>query len=327
MKKFIYPNCSKTFSKWIMNDPSYLYKFTKMGSPKAFDVTLNDGLKTLSLEEQYHFKMSDKKNLLETNIKKFNPFAISIGSLTSPKISPIMKDTTKFYNYAYNFYNKKDTIKPYFYINLYNQKQLDDVMGSNMFNNISLSTSLTDSFQYYSTRQTVVQKKKELSTIIYNLDLYCYNREIITVPYPQLKLYINCFSVCPIEGKLNNDYVIDEICNYYNYLKPDILCLKDNCALINKSDFEYIINKCVENGVNPSKIALHLRYISGYEQNTINIINSAIDNKITMFDVSSMTTSDYVKNTSYMCNINGPKNLTYSLFYKSIVDYIMNTNK
>ena len=328
MKKFVYPTCSKTFVKWMMNDPSYLYKYTKMGSPKAFDITLNDGLKGLSLEEQYLFSLNNKKDLLATNINKYNPFAFSLGSIASHKIVPIMKNVPQFYNYAYNFYNKKDFIKPYFYINLYNQKQLDDVIGSNMFNNISLSTSLTDSFQKYSTKQTVAQKKKEISNIVYNLDIYCYNREIITVPYPQIKLYINCFNMCPLEGKLNNDYVIDEICNYYTYIKPDILCLKDNCASINKMDFEYIIRKCVENGVNPSKLALHLRYINGHEENTSNIINCAINNKITMFDVSSIVTSDYIKNTSYMSNINSAKILTYSLFYKSIVDYIMtNTNK
>ena len=323
MKKFIYPTCSKTFINWMLDDPTYLYKFTKIGSPKAFDITLNDGLKSLSLEEQYQFKIDNKKDLLSNNMQQFNPFAFSLGSIASPKLVPIMKDTTKFYNFAYNFYNKKDFVKPYFYINMYNEKQIDNILGCNMIQNISLSTSLTDSFQYYSTKQTVAQKKKELANIIYNLDLYCYNREVITLPYPQIKLYINCFNMCPIEGKLNNDYIVNEICNYYAYIKPDILCLKDNCASLNKSNFEYIIDKCIKNGINPSKLGLHLRYIAGNEQNTIDIINSALDNKINIFDVSSMVTSDYIKNTSYMCNINAPKMLTYSLFYKSIVDYIL----
>jgi hypothetical protein len=154
--------------------------------------------------------------------------------------------------------------------------------------------------------------------------MYCYNREVITVPYPQIKLYINCFNTCPFEGKLDNDYVIDEICYYYTYIKPDILCLKDTCGSISKNDFEYIIDKCVQNGIPISKIALHLHVLNDSKENTIEIINKALDKNINIFDISSMKTGEYVKNSSFMSNINTPTNLTYELFYKTIVDYIIN---
>ena len=324
MKKFIYPTCSKTFKNWVNSNPKYLDKYANLGFPKLFDVTLKDGIQSLSLEEQYQFNINTKKDMLKSILQKDNPYAIEIGSLASPKLLPIMKDTLQFYNYAYNFYNKKDITKPYFFIYLYNEKQMDNLIGNNMFNNISLSTSLSDSFQYHSTRQTIFQKKKELSNIVYNLNMYCYNREVITLPYPQIKLYINCFNTCPFEGKLDVQYVIDEICYYYTYIKPDILCLKDNCGSISKTDFEYIIDKCVQNGIPIRKLALHLHILTGFEQNTIEIINKALDKNITIFDISSMKTGEYVKNSSFMSNINTPTNLTYELFYKTIVDYIIN---
>lgn len=324
MKKFIYPTCSKTFQKWVNTKPAYLEKYVHLGNPRLFDITLKDGLQSLSLEEQYQFNTNKKKEMLGQIIKKDNPFAIEIGSLASPKVLPIMKDTLQFYNYAYNHYNKTEISKPYFFIYLYNEKQMDTLIGINMFNNISLSTSLTDSFQYYSTRQNLLQKKKELNNIVYNLDLHCYNREIITIPYPQIKLYINCFNSCPFDGKLNNDYVVDEICKYYTYIKPDILCLKDTCGNISEADFEYVIDKCIKNGVNSSKIALHLHVLNNNEENTMSLINKAFDKKISMFDISSMKTGDYIKNTVYMSNINYPTNLTYELFYKTLVDNIIN---
>jgi hypothetical protein len=324
MKKFIYPTCSKTFKKWVISKPTYLEKYINLGKPRLFDITLKDGLQSLSLEEQYQFNTNKKKEILGNIIKKENPFAIEIGALASPKVLPIMKDVLPFYNYAYNYYNKTENIKPYFFIYLYNEKQFDTLLGINMFNNISLSTSLTDSFQYYSTRQYLSQKKKELYNIVYNLDLQCYNREIVTIPYPQIKLYINCFNSCPFDGKLNNDYVVDEICKYYTYIKPDVLCLKDTCGNISEADFEYIIDKCIQNGINSSKIALHLHVLNNNEQNTMNLINKAFDKKITMFDISSMKTDSYIKNTIYMSNINYPTNLTYELFYKTLVNNIKN---
>jgi hypothetical protein len=327
MKKFIYPTCSKTFRKWVNSKPVYLEKYSNLGKPKLFDITLKDGLQSLSLEEQYQFNINKKKEMLGNILKKEDPFAIELGSLASPKVLPIMKDTLQFYSYAYNHYNKSEIGKPYFFIYLYNEKQMDRLLGINMFNNISLSTSLTDSFQYYSTRQNLSQKKKELNNIVYNLDLHCYNREIITIPYPQIKLYINCFNSCPFDGKLNNDYVVDEICKYYTYIKPDILCLKDTCGNISTADFEYIIDKCIQNGINSSKISLHLHVLNNNEENTMSLINKAFDKKITMFDISSMKTGNYIKNTIYMSNINYPTNLTYELFYKTLVNNIKNKNK
>ena len=116
MKKFIYPTCSKTFQKWVNSKPTYLEKYNHLGKPKLFDITLKDGLQSLSLEEQYQFNFNNKKEMLAQIIKKEDPYAIEIGSLASPKVLPIMKDTLPFYRYAYNHYNKKSpNIKIFFY--------------------------------------------------------------------------------------------------------------------------------------------------------------------------------------------------------------------
>jgi len=56
----------------------------------------------------------------------------------------------------------------------------------------------------------------------------------------------------------------------------------------------------------------------------MSLINKAFDKKITMFDISSMKTGNYIKNTIYMSNINYPTNLTYELFYKTLVNNIKN---
>ena len=323
MKKFVYPTCVNTFKNWLKLKPQYLYKYSELGYPRPFDITLKDGLQSLPLEEQYQINTLNKKTILDDIINKEKPFAIELGSLASPKLVPAMKDNMKFFNFAYNFYKKREITKPYFFIYLYTEKQLDNLIDADLNHNISLSTSLTNSFQYYSTKQNILSKKKEMNNIIYKLDNLCYNRDIITLPYPQIKLYINCFNSCPFEGKLDNDYIVDEICRYYTYMKPDILCLKDTCGTIDKKNFNYIINKCIENGVSPNKIALHLHYLNGKKDKTTEIIHSAIDKKITMFDVSSIVGGGFPNNNININIKNTPNNLTYELFYKSIVDYIV----
>jgi hypothetical protein len=104
------------------------------------------------------------------------------------------------------------------------------------------------------------------------------------------------------------------------------LCLKDTCGTVVKSDFDYIINKCIENGVPSNKIALHLHVLNDSEENTVEIIHSALDKKINIFDVSKIKTGGCINNNNnnLISNKKIPTNLTYNLFYKSIVDYIIN---
>ncbi len=63
---------------------------------KLFDVTLRDGLQT----NKRIFSFKEKKNILDSIMKKYNPPDIEVGSIVSEKILPQMRHSVELYHYG-----------------------------------------------------------------------------------------------------------------------------------------------------------------------------------------------------------------------------------
>lgn len=256
-----------------------------------FDVTLRDGLQ--SIESCY--SLSSKKLILDEIIKKRNPPFIEVGSIVSPKILPQMNDSIELYKYAKYKYNHE------FYMLIPNLKSLNIAL-KNKVDNISLITSISESFQKKNTNKTLLESKKEIKQMIEYNDIN------------KIKLYISCVDTCPIEGKQSIGKIVDEVL-YYNTLNNiDELCLSDTCGELNYLNFVKIIDELLFY-IPSTKISLHLHVSENNYENITNIIKYAFDKCIYNFDVS------YFKNLGG-CSVtidgklNG--NLTYNMLQSCI---------
>ena len=85
------------------------------------------------------------------------------------------------------------------------------------------------------------------------------------------------------------------------------------------NDFEYIVDTCKFFGLPSNKLSLHLHVKNGREDIVEKIIHKALDRRILDFDVSLLETGG--------CSVTMNKNqiapnLSYDLYYKSLVNYI-----
>jgi hypothetical protein len=132
---------------------------------------------------------------------------------------------------------------------------------------------------------------------------------------------VSCINECPIEGKIDNDIVIDRILRYID-LKPDILCLSDTCGTLTKDDFIYILKKLHINLSNNifDNIGLHLHVKPGRENEVEEIIHTALDFGLINFDVSSLKSGgcSVTMNESELA-----PNLSYELYYKALTNYLL----
>jgi hypothetical protein len=119
--------------------------------------------------------------------------------------------------------------------------------------------------------------------------------------------------------------------NVYNIIKPtlfdvslrDIICLSYTCANLSYDDFSYIITKANKGGVSYEKISLHLHVDStnkDFYSNLQKIFNDSMDKGITKFDVSFLESGGCVMTLE---NSDTKPNLSYELYYRLLVDYIM----
>jgi len=136
---------------------------------------------------------------------------------------------------------------------------------------------------------------------------------------PNIKLYVSCINECPIEGKIDNDFIVNRILQL-NKLNITNICLSDTCGSLCLEDFEYIIDTCIHFGIPRTKLSLHLHVKPGREKIIETIIHNALDRKIVNFDVSLLENGG--------CSVTMDKdklcpNLSYDLYYKSLVNYII----
>lgn len=310
--KKIYPVCFKEFRQWILLKPLYSDFYWNLGEPKPFDVTLRDGLQALTITEQAKYTTEKKMEIYKDIILKHNLKNIEVGSIVSEKVLPIFKDTEKILE-CINTYTTMREINNF--IVIANKNKLKTVINNPNINNFSFITSVSNSFQMKNTKMNLEKSEYEIYEMLCELDDN--NTRIIK---PFIKLYISCVNQCPIEGKIDNDFIVNRILKL-SKMNIDNICLSDTCGTLTLEDFEYIAETCIYFGLQPSRLSLHLHVKQDNEKNVEQIIHKALDLKIINFDVSDLKSggcSVTMKNSSLS------PNLSYELYYKFLVTYIVN---
>jgi isopropylmalate/homocitrate/citramalate synthase len=113
---------------------------------------------------------------------------------------------------------------------------------------------------------------------------------------------------------------MNELKWYWENLNPDILCLSDTCGELTNDTFIEIISGIKKIGIPLEKISLHL-HASENEYNQVKkIFYTAFEEKITHFDLSLLDSGGCIVTLGH--NKIKP-NITYSLYYKLLVDWIL----
>jgi pyruvate/oxaloacetate carboxyltransferase len=115
------------------------------------------------------------------------------------------------------------------------------------------------------------------------------------------------------------DDILNEL-SYINSMKFDKICLADTCGSLTSKDFDHIISRVNEMGIDIKKINLHLHIKPERENEAQNIVHSALDFGIEEFDVSYLHTGG--------CSVTMDKNkiipnMSYEQYYKFLANYII----
>jgi len=301
-------------------DKNKIKNIYKKLNPILFDVSLRDGLQGLTKQEQSLITLDAKEKLYDNICSFHKPQNIEIGSVVNPKILPVLANSLELFrevSIKNNKVNKNINYTPKLYILVPNKKGYD-IAIKNGITNFSFLTSVSESFQKKNINKSIRETKNELLDIIKEMN------EIYNFYLPSelnTKLYISCINECPIEGKISNDVVINEIIYYYKNMNMNELCLSDTCGTLLFEDYKYIIDKCVEIGVDVEKISLHL-HTSDNVDNIRDIVHYSLDKNIKKFDVSLIESGG--------CSVTMDKsklkpNMSYELLYKLLDEYIDKT--
>jgi len=319
----MYPKCAQSFKKWYSSRYKFGKLYNDLGKPTPFDVTLRDGLQSLSKEEQSTFTTYNKLALYNTITSSYNPKSIEVGSIVSEKVLPVFKDTIEIVEMLYDkHFNdclfQKEKRKSNFVL-VPNYNKLKSVINNPKINHFSFITSVSNSFQQKNTKMSLEESDNDIYEMLYELDDNNYRKR-----KPFVKLYVSCINECPIEGKIDNDFIVNRILNL-NKMNVDKICLSDTCGSLTEDDFEYIVDTCSYFGFPFSKFSLHLHVKKERETEIEKIIHKALDRKIINFDVSYLETGG--------CSVTIDKkklapNLSYDLYYKTLCNFIIKkTNK
>jgi len=317
LSRKIYPKCALDFKKFIYVNQEFSKFYYFLGEPKPFDVTLRDGLQALSKEEQKKYTFKEKLNLYHRISFNYNPKNIEIGSIVSEKVLPVFKDSIKLFQnikvYENDIYNLSEALRPKTFLLVPNSRQLKNVINNTAMNHFSFITSVSEKFQLKNTNQTLEESYSDIYEMMYSFEENKYRRKL-----PFIKLYVSCINECPIEGKIDNDFIVNKLL-MINKMNVDNICLSDTCGTLDVNDFEYIVDTCKFFGLPSNKLSLHLHVKNGREDIVEKIIHKALDRRIIDFDVSLLETGG--------CSVTMNKNqiapnLSYELYYKSLVNYI-----
>jgi isopropylmalate/homocitrate/citramalate synthase len=302
--------------KLCKNNNNFFLYYKKLGEPRPFDVSLRDGLQSIQVDKTNPNKTYDlikKQKLYNSIYTTHYPKNIEVGSIVSASVLPILADSLQLFEHVEDYikYSQETELHPNNYLLIPNSKKLESIIKHPLITNLSLITSVSDRFQQKNTRKTLEETRLDIHNMICMLNAEKPNNY-------KIKLYISCISQCPIAGKLDNDYIVHEILKYSN-LNIDSFCLSDTCGTLELEDFEYIVDTCNFFGVPFSKMALHLHVKPERRQIVKEIIHIALSKNIIHFDVSILETGgcSVTMNKSLLA-----PNLSYNLYYESLVDYI-----
>lgn len=326
-----YPKTIHSFLDWYNSKSIYRKIYEELGRPRANDVSLRDGLQGLSKEEQKEYNILKKMTVYNEILEKHSPKTIESGSITSRSLFPVFEDTVEIYKWIEKQQDKKkqlnNKVKYYKKIDNYvfipNYAKFCEALKCMCFDNFSFVTSASHQFLLKNVKQDFDTNYEELSRIMYLLDELSDKNFVESLiddkEMYKTKLYVSCINQCPIEGKLDNMKIVDTLVKLNN-LKFDKIFLSDTCGTLEPDDFSFIVDKCNEQGLAYSNFGLHLHVKPTKENKVEEIIHRALDRKIIDFDVSILETGG--------CSVTIEKenltpNLSYELYYKSLVNYIV----
>lgn len=308
-----YPNCYKSLRKLIDSNDVYKNIYNSLNLI-IFDTTLRDGLQNIKPSELGEYSTQYKLELYSKIKTKHKPAFVEVGSLSSEKLFPIFSDSVEIFVQT----NNKIVGKNFLLVPTVSKLKLAINSGCNNFSFIS---SVSESFQLANTNKSIQQTKAEILEMMYEIKI---NQKTTN---PQVKIYLSCIDHCPKEGKISPDLIADEIIYYNQVSKPDIICLSDTCASLTYETFISIVDKANKGGVPYHKLSLHLHIDNSnpnYYSNLQKIFNASMDRKITQWDLSLLETGGCVMT---MDNSDVKPNLSYKLYYRLLVDYIVSKSQ
>jgi isopropylmalate/homocitrate/citramalate synthase len=308
----------KIISKMDFINKNIYNSFSSTKRPIFFDTTLRDGIQTANPND---YSTQHKMDIFKNIITNYRPASIEIGSLVSPKVLPIMKDTCELFLLTKEYLENSISIEknakgvnkynPDIFVLVPSFQKLQEAIQIG-FTNFSFISSVSEEFQRKNTKKSIIQTKDDLQ------DCMMYLRCEFNGKY-KTKLYISCINNCPIIGPMNNDLIVYEILNYYNRFLFNELCLSDTCGNLQFEDFVYIIEQLKNRQMDISKISLHLHTSESNMQNIEKIIIYCLDNGIHKFDFSLLETGGC---SVTMRSDKLKPNLSYKLFYEIYDKYL-----
>jgi len=294
-----------------LNEPNFeRRKIYEKIQPVLCDVSLRDGLQNIKNEDISKFSTNNKLNIYYKILFNHHPSKIEIGSLVNPRFYGIFADTFDLFKIVCDDYYKRNIkVKSDLYILTPNEKKVYSAKLRNV-TNYSFITATSNSFQRKNINKDLEKTKTEILNMCFTL------KNIVN---KNIKLYISCINKCPIEGLIDNDFIVKEILYYNNIEDIDEICLSDTCGNLNFEDYKYIVEQSSINGLNINKLSLHLHCSNENLHNIRKIFNYSLDNNINKFDVSLLSSGgcSMTIDTKYLHH-----NMSYELFYKLLVDYI-----
>jgi isopropylmalate/homocitrate/citramalate synthase len=299
-------HCSYQTLKNIQSLQTFRELYNKI-NPILCDVTLRDGLQNAKVE---NYPTEHKKKVFQNIMKSENPPKIEVGSLTSYRILPIMKDSIEIYKHAVEYINR-EKLNTYVYVLVPSLSKLNIAMNSKI-QNYSFITSTSNAFQLRNTCRTLDRTKEELKTMFERLG-------DTSIQNTKKKLYISCIDHCPIVGKIEKGFIVNEILYYNENFNFDEICLSDTCGNLSFDNFFYIIENATYLGIPVNKLSVHLHISNENMENIKKIMKYCFENEINKFDISSLATG------GCSITIENKKlhpNLSYGVFYSILYEYI-----
>lgn len=307
----IYPKCYSSFMDFVSSNKTLLNKYICKGliKVKCFDVSLRDGLQSLTSIEREHYTTNIKKELYKNIVINHNPNSIEIGSIVNYKLLPIFSDTPELSSFFENNFNYRK--KPTNYVLVSNFEKFKKALDIGI-TNFSLITSVSNTFQLKNTKMSLDDNYTDLENIINSMCKL--DRTKFSV-----KIYVSCINECPIEGKIDNTLIMNTI-NKLTMLKPDKICLSDTCGTLTLSEFKNILDGLTTIGIKYSLLSLHLHIHPDKEDEVEKIVHTALDHGILEFDVSAINSGG--------CSITMDKqkllpNMSYEQYYNFLTTYLL----
>jgi isopropylmalate/homocitrate/citramalate synthase len=299
-------HCSQQTLSNVKSLPTFRELYNKI-NPILCDVTLRDGLQNAKVE---NYPTEHKKKVFQNIMKSENPPKIEVGSLTSYRILPIMKDSIEIYKHAVEYINR-EKLNTDVYLLVPSLSKLNIAINSKI-QNYSFITSTSNAFQLRNTCRTLDRTKEELKTMFERLG-------DTSIQNTKKKLYISCIDQCPIVGKIDKGFIVNELLYYNENFNFDEICLSDTCGNLSFENFFYIIENATYLGIPVNKLSIHLHISNENMENIKKILKYCFENEINKFDISSLATggcSITIENKKLL------PNLSYGVFYSILYEYI-----